>query len=98
MKRHIQSLKEHMEGVDTEDALDTINDEIDELLTVVEDNEDFQVKLNAIAEMVNKNRFYAGMVTTSALDIIMTRMDAWEERFIVWEKPRSDTRKLVGKP
>ena len=98
MKRFREHVEQYSESADLVRSMDILNNDIEELNTIVEDNEDLQVKVNAIAAMINKGRLYSATVSLSMLNDIWQKMDAWEERFIVWEKPRSDTRKLVGKP
>ena len=98
MKRFREHVEKYSESADLVRSMDILNDDIEELNTIVEENENIGVKLNAIAAMINKGRLYSATVSLSMFNDIWQKMHDWEERFIVWEKPRSDTRKLLEKP
>ena len=68
---------------------DGLNDDIEELNLRVVNSEDVLGKLDDIALMVNKGRLYSATVPLTILDDIWIKMQQWEERFIVWEKPKS---------
>jgi hypothetical protein len=87
----MKSLKTFIkEEEDLDGHADVLNDDIEELYLRVVNSEDVLGKLDDIAFMVNKGRLYSATVPLSVLDDIWIKMQQWEERFIVWEKPKSD--------
>ena len=86
MKSLKSFIKENEELVQSADIL---NDDIEELNSVVINSQDANEKLDYIAHMVNKGRLYSATVPLSLVHDIWTKMQRWEEKFIVWEKPES---------
>jgi len=87
----MKSLKTFIkEELDLDGMADGLHDDIEELNLRVVNSEDVLGKLDDIAFMVNKGRLYSATVPLSVLEDIWTKMQQWEERFNVWETPRSD--------
>ena len=86
----MKSLKSFIkENEELGQSADILNDDIEELNATVINSEDVHEKLDYISHMVNKGRLYAATVPSSLLYDIWIKMQEWEERFIVWEKPKS---------
>jgi hypothetical protein len=70
------------------DRLDLINDEINHLLTVVQDSEELDEKVEAVAELINQARFYTSFAVKMDVAQIGDMIEDMKENGIVVSKKK----------